>query len=222
MPVRDRCIVFDLDGTLADTALDLVPALNRTIATAGLRPVPPGAVRAVVGHGSRVMIGRAFELAGEKLTDHLHDVLHRRFLADYEDNIATNTVLYEEAEETLAGLAKEGFPLAVCTNKPAAMARLLLDRLGIVRRFAAITGGDSFAFKKPDPRHLIETVRLAGAAPARAVMVGDSLSDIRAARQAGMPVIAVDFGYSAEPVATLAPDAVISRFGQLPKTIASL
>lgn len=222
MPPRDRCIVFDLDGTLADTARDLIPALNRTIAIAGVPAVAPADIRAVLGHGARVMIERAFAMSGAKLAVDVHDALYRRFLVDYEENIAVNTVLFDEAGETLESLANAGFPLAVCTNKPAAMARLLLDRLGIARRFAAITGGDSFAFKKPDPRHLIETVRLAGAAPARAVMVGDSLADIRAARQAGIPVIAVDFGYSDGPMATLAPDAVISRFSQLPKAIATL
>jgi phosphoglycolate phosphatase len=220
--MRERCVVFDLDGTLADTARDLIPVLNRTVAAAGVRAVGPEQIRTVAGNGARAMIERAFALSGIRLTPNLHDSLFRRFLADYEANIAANTVLYDDVEAALSKLAQAGHPLAVCTNKPVAMARLLLEKLGIAHRFGAIAGGDSFDFRKPDPRHLTETIRLAGALPSRAIMVGDSLTDIRAARQAGVPVIAVDWGYSSEPVANLAPDAVISRMDQLHAAIAAL
>lgn len=215
-------VVIDLDGTLADTNRDLIPVLNRTVAMAGVPPIPFAEVGHVVGHGARAMIARAFQYHGREIDDALQEQLFARFLADYEDNVAVETVLFDGAEAALDELAAAGYALAVCTNKTTHIALKLLDELGVIGRFAAVTGGDSFAFRKPDPRHLTQTIEMAGGDPARAVMVGDSRTDIDTARAAGIPVVAVDFGYTDVPVRLLSPDVVISRYVDLPAAVAGL
>lgn len=215
-------VVIDLDGTLADTNRDLIPVLNRTVASAGLPPIPFGDVGHVVGHGAKAMIVRAFEYHGKTVEPLLLDRLFDVFLEDYEQNIAVGTVLFEGVETALDELAASGHLLAICTNKTIRMAEKLLTELGVRGRFAAVTGGDSFDFRKPDPRHLLETIAQAGGDPARAVMVGDSRTDIDTAKAAGIPVVAVDFGYTDVPVRLLSPDVVISAFADLPREVRSL
>jgi phosphoglycolate phosphatase len=215
-------LVFDLDGTLADTARDLIPALNRVISIDGLAPVALAEIGHVVGHGSKVMIERAHQLRGRNVSPERLDYLFGRFLDVYMENIADHTVLFEGTGAAMNRFADAGWKLAICTNKPIAMTRLLLAKLGVADRFASVSGGDSFAFKKPDPRHLTETIRLAGGFPGKSVMVGDSITDIQTARAAGVPVVAVNFGYSAEPVAALGPDRVIGHFDELWEAVASL
>jgi phosphoglycolate phosphatase len=131
-------------------------------------------------------------------------------------------VLFEGAEEALDHFAAQGWLLGVCTNKPEKLAVKLLDELGVLTRFAAVTGGDTYPYRKPDPRHLTGTIELAGADPLRAIMVGDSRTDIDTARQAGIPVVAVDFGYTDIPVQELSPDRVISHFDRLREAVESL
>lgn len=215
-------LVFDLDGTLADTSLDLIPALNRTTATRGLPPVPAADVSAVVGHGARAMIARAYAFHATALEQQIHDELFDLFLDDYEQNIAVHTVLFEGASAVIDHFSEEGFVLAVCTNKPQRLALKLLEELGVRTRFAAITGGDTYPWRKPDPRHLLGTVELAGGNSANAIMIGDSRTDIDTAKAAGMPVIAVDFGYTDMPVQTFSPDIVISRFDELPRAVQTI
>lgn len=215
-------LVLDLDGTLADTTRDLIPVLNRVTATVGLPPIEMRDVGHVVGHGAKAMLEKAFAFHGQPLDGDTLEQLFAVFLADYEANIATNTVLFEGVSEALDRFAANGWRLAVCTNKLEGLARKLIDALGESRRFAAITGGDTFEFRKPDPRHLTLTVELAGGAPERAIMVGDSVTDIRTAKSAGIPVIAVDFGYSDIPVGELDPDRVISHYDELWDAAATL
>jgi phosphoglycolate phosphatase len=215
-------LVFDLDGTLADTMRDLIPVLNRTTAPEGLGEIPLSDVGHVVGQGARAMIEKAFAYHGRQLEPALHDRLFEEFLVDYEANIAANTVLFEGAEEALDHFAAQGWLLGVCTNKPEKLAVKLLDELGVLTRFAAVTGGDTYPYRKPDPRHLTGTIELAGADPLRAIMVGDSRTDIDTARQAGIPVVAVDFGYTDIPVQELSPDRVISHFDRLREAVESL
>ncbi len=212
-------LVFDLDGTLADTMLDLIPVLNRTTASVGLEAIPISDVGHVVGHGARAMIERAFAYHGRPLAPEVHDRLFDDFLVDYERNIAANTVLFDGALDILEQYGRDGWKLAVCTNKPEKLAVRLLEELGVAGRFASITGGDTYPWRKPDPRHLTGTIAKAGGDPARAVMVGDSRTDIDTARAAGIPVIAVDFGYTDTPVRDLRPDRVISHFSELPLAI---
>lgn len=209
-------IVFDLDGTLADTIHDLVGALNHTLETVALPPFASSDVAHLTGKGGlRAMIAHAFDLAQRPLDPQLTESLFARTAQHYSQNIAVETLLYPGAHDALQSCAAQGWRLAVCTNKPAGQARQLLAHLKIDHMFDAVTGADSFAFKKPDPRHLTRTIQMAGGATDRAVMVGDTITDIRAARNAGTPVIAVDFGYSDVDVRSLEPDRTVSHFDAL-------
>jgi phosphoglycolate phosphatase len=215
-------IVFDLDGTLADTMQDLIPVLNRTTATEGLPEIPLEKVGAVVGHGARAMIEKAFAYHGRPLGSGVLNRLFDAFLDDYERNIAVNTRLFDGVEAAMDRFSGSGWDLAVCTNKPEGLARKLLAELRVTQRFAAISGGDTFAFRKPDPRHLLQTLSSFGAAREAAVMVGDSITDVETAKAAGIPVVVVDFGYSDRPAAELGADRVIGHFEELWDSTASL
>jgi len=207
--------VFDLDGTLADTAHDLVATLNVILGQEGVRALPLDQARDLIGAGGRVLLQRGFEAAGLELAPSRLDDLYRRFLVHYGENICRETRLFPGVVAALDRLEADGFALAICTNKIEAHSVALLKALGIADRFGAICGRDTFPYFKPDPRHLTLTVERAGGDPRRAVMVGDSRSDIAAAKAAGIPVVAVTFGYTEVPVQELRPEAVIDHFDQL-------
>jgi phosphoglycolate phosphatase len=215
-------IVFDLDGTLVDTAHDLVATLNSILVAEGMVPVKVEAAVAMVGSGARVMLEAAFAAEGRALTPETLDRLLRDYMALYDEHLADESRPYPGAEAALDRFAAAGWMLAVCTNKFEAPARKLLALLDLSPRFAAITGQDTFAFHKPDPRHLTETVRLAGGVASNAVMVGDSITDIDTALAANIPVVAVSFGYSPIPVADLKPTRVIDRLDKLWVAVADI
>ncbi|WP_420962873.1 HAD family hydrolase [Brucella sp. IR073] len=208
-------VVFDLDGTLVDTAPDLLDSLNYCLSQSGLDRVDPLALRRFVGQGARVMIERAFEAQQKQLSPEQLDWLVGLFLEHYGGHMPGESQFFDGAVAMMDRLAASGFMLAVCTNKFEALARKLLSELGEADRFAAICGGDTFAIRKPDPRHIVETILRAGGDPARAIMVGDSRADIDAAKAAGIPVIAVDFGYTDLPVSTFEPSRIISHYDEL-------
>lgn len=212
---KDPILVFDLDGTLADTARDLIGTLNVLLIDAGLPAVASDDARHLVGAGARALIERGFALHGACRDPIDIEVLVARFLSHYADHIADETCLFPGAEAALDRFRVAGFRLAICTNKPEPLARLLLDRLGVADRFSAICGRGSFPMHKPDPEMLRRTIAAAAGDPDRAIMVGDSRTDIETARNAGIPVVAVDFGYTDTPVAALGPDRIISRFDEL-------
>jgi phosphoglycolate phosphatase len=212
---RAPILVFDLDGTLADTAHDLISTLNILLAREGLPLIAPSAARSLVGAGARALIERGFAVNGAPLSPERVDPLVREFLAHYELHIADESRLFPGALAALDRFSAAGFRLAVCTNKPEPLARLLLEKLAAADRFAAICGRGTFAMHKPDPRTLALTIEAAGGDPRRAIMVGDSKTDVDTARNAGAPVVAVDFGYTDIPVAELSPDRVISHFDEL-------
>jgi phosphoglycolate phosphatase len=220
--VTQPTIVFDLDGTLVDTAHDLVATLNAILVAEGMVPVAKEAAIAMVGSGARVMLEAAFASEGRALTPATLDRLLHDYMALYDDHLADESRPYPGVEESLGRFTAEGWLLAVCTNKFEAPARKLLGILGLARRFAAITGQDTFAFRKPDPRHLTETIRLAGGADNNAVMVGDSITDIDTAVAANIPVVAVSFGYSPIPVAELKPTRIIASFAELWDAVADI
>ncbi|MCF6320468.1 MAG: HAD-IA family hydrolase [Rhizobiaceae bacterium] len=211
-------IVFDLDGTLADTMLDLVPVLNRTIAIQGLKPVTAEQVGHVSGKGIKPMIKLAYTLNKKSISAQMVDELFDIYLKDYTNNIAVNTRFFEGVENCLKIFTDDNWILAVCTNKPVKLADKLLRELGAHQMFSAVPGFDSFDYCKPDARHLIKTIELAGGSASNAIMVGDSQNDILTAQNASIPVVAVDFGYSEHPVATYNPDQIISNFDQLYET----
>lgn len=215
-------IVFDLDGTLVDTAPDLVDTLNVIFAREGLPAVPYAAARIMVGGGARLMIERGLQAEGRELPADEIDRLCRDFVDHYAAHIADRSRPFPGAEAALQTLAEQGCRLAICTNKLHWLSVRLLETLGLSRHFAAVCGADTFGLPKPHPRILLGAIERAGGSSADAVMVGDSATDIATARAAGVPVIAVDFGYTEVPVAELNPDRIVSNFADLPSAVFGL
>jgi phosphoglycolate phosphatase len=215
-------IVFDLDGTLVDTAPDLIATLNFTLAQESLPTVPFEMARPMIGGGARGLIERALATERRACSKAEVDRLYATFVAHYADHIADRSRPFPHLESVLDGLAEAGHRLAVCTNKLEWLSVRLLNELKLAGRFAAICGQDTFGVQKPDPEILRRTIARAGGEFARAIMVGDSETDVRTARAAKVPVIAVDFGYTDIPVTELQPDRVISSFADLPAAIADL
>ena len=215
-------VVFDLDGTLVDTAPDLVATLNTIFAREGLPPVAYEAARNMVGGGARLMIERGLAADGRNLPTSDVDRLVRDFIAHYGAHIADASRPFQGVEAALDEFARLGCRLAVCTNKLEWLSLRLLDVLGLSGRFAAICGADTFGVSKPNPEILRSTIGRAGGRTERAVMVGDSGTDIATARAAHIPVVAVDFGYTETPVAQLGADRVISHFADLPAAVLGL
>ncbi len=215
-------LVLDLDGTLVDTAGDLIATLNDILVQEGLPRVSAEAGRTMVGHGARAMLSNALLSAGITAEPERLDNLVALFIDIYAGRIAETSRPFPGAIAALDRFAGDGWRLAVCTNKFEHHSKLLLSALGMADRFAVIAGQDTYGVRKPDPRHLTETIRAAGGETARAVMVGDSEVDIGTARAAGVPVVAVDFGYSRVPVADLNPDRVISHFDALHPAVSGL
>jgi len=217
-----RTIVFDLDGTLVDTAPDLVSTLNLVLAGEGLPPVAYDDARRMIGGGARRMIERALIAQGRTISGAELDRLFGVFIDHYSAHIADRSRPFPEVESILQRFAGDGFRLAVCTNKLEWLSLRLLDALNLSRYFAAICGQDTFGIQKPDPQMLRLTIRRAGGEPQRAIMIGDSLTDVRTARAANVPVIAVDFGYNEVAPAALDADRLVSSFADLPQAIAAV
>src|SRR3954454_18765538 len=215
-------IVFDLDGTLVDTAPDLINALNFVLSREGLPPVPLHSARNMIGAGARRLIERGLELEGRAATLEEITRLTSDFIDHYAAHIADASRPFEGLESALDDLSARGYRFAVCTNKLEWLSKLLLDQLGLSARFAAICGADTFGVSKPDPAILKQTVARAGGQLASAIMVGDAGPDVGVARRAGIPVIGVEFGYTDVPIAELKPDRLIGHFRDLPAAVDSL
>ena len=215
-------IVFDLDGTLVDTAPDLIAALNHVLDREGIAPLPLKSARNMIGAGARKLIERGLEADGHAMSSADIDRLMKDFIAYYADHIADASRPFEGLEAALDDLEAKGFRFAVCTNKLEWLSKLLLDKLDLSRRFAAICGADTFGVAKPDPTILRETVARAGGNLASAIMVGDAGPDVGVARRAGIPVIGVEFGYTDVPIAELKPDRLIGHMRELPGAVGSL
>ena len=215
-------VVFDLDGTLVDTAPDLINALNFVLAREGLPGVPLPSARNMIGAGARKLIERGLELDGRQVG--LDDLtrLTNEFIDRYAAHIADESRPFEGLEDALDELLARGCRLAVCTNKLEWLSKLLLDQLGLSSRFSAICGADTFGVSKPDPAILRQTVARAGGHLASTVMVGDAGTDIGVARRAGVPVIGVSFGYTEVPIEDLKPDRLIGHMRDLPGAVESL
>lgn len=215
-------IAFDLDGTLVETAPDLIRATNHALGIAGLAPVPGVELRGIISFGARAMIEHGLKLNFQTLPTAEVDRLLARFLAYYADNIASESHAYPGLEAALGAVAARGARLVVCTNKQEALSRQLLEALGLSHHFKAIAGRDTFSVYKPHPDHLRGAITMAGGDPSRAVMVGDSDTDIRTARAAGLPVIGVPFGYTDTPIYELKPDLVIEHYDELESAVEKL
>jgi phosphoglycolate phosphatase len=217
-----RTVVFDLDGTLVDTAPDLINALNFVLEREGLPPVPLHSARNMIGAGARKLIERGLEIEGREASPAELARLTDDFIAYYAEHIADASRPFDGLERALDDLAALGYRFAVCTNKLEWLSKRLLDQLNLSSRFSAICGADTFGISKPDPAILRQTVARAGGELASTIMVGDAGPDIGVARRAGVPVIGVSFGYTDVPVADLKPDRVISHMSELKGAIESL
>ena len=215
-PLAGAVIALDLDGTLVDTAPDLVGTLNVLLGEEGIAPLALEAARTMIGRGARALIARGFEAAGAPLDPARLSALFDRFIDHYRAHIADESRPFPGAMRALDDLAAAGARLAICTNKRTDLSIALLDALDLSGRFAAIVGADLAPAAKPDPRHLLCAVERAGGRPDRAVMVGDSTSDAGAARAAAIPLILVSFGYTDIPARDLDPDILIDHFSELP------
>jgi phosphoglycolate phosphatase len=215
-------VIFDLDGTLIDSAPDLVATLNVIFARNGLAPVAYDTARNMVGGGARAMIGRGLEAEGRTLAAAEVDRLVADFIDYYGAHIADHSRPFPGLDAALDQLAAAGCRVAVCTNKLEWLSLRLLDAFALSQRFVAVCGADTFGLRKPDPELLRLTLARAGGSADRAVMVGDSINDVATARAAGIPVVAVDYGYTETPVDQLAPDRVISALSDLPDAVFEL
>jgi len=218
--MKCSALLFDLDGTLVDSLLDLRSGLNQMLSEMGRRELSPEEVRLMIGDGSRALVGRALSATGSP-TD-AEDASYQRFMQIYQAGLSHLTRLYPGVEETLRTLRDEGARLAICTNKPQAATVALLQQLGIAGYFDAILCGDVVPFRKPDPRHLLLALEQLRAALKESAMIGDNENDYAAARGAGLPVILMRYGYLRVPPETLTPQMWLDRFSDLPQALGSL
>lgn len=215
-------IAFDLDGTLVDTAPDLIQTLNVILGRHGVSPVPFAEARSMIGAGVKPLLQRGLASKGVQLPGAEIDQLFEEYLELYAVHIADHSRPFPGIERALDALEAQGCRLAVCTNKLEWLSVRLLDALSLSRRFVAICGQDTFTMRKPDPDMLRLTIARAGGDTGHAVMVGDSMTDVATARAAGIPVVAVDFGYTDTPPHELGADRLISHFDALPQAVREL
>jgi phosphoglycolate phosphatase len=208
-------LVFDLDGTLVDSAPDLLATLDAVLGAHGFQNIDHEGARDGIGHGARHLIEFGLGRQGATVSTALLDRMHSDFLAYYESHIADFTRPFPGIPDLLRRFSAAGWSFAVCTNKTEALSRQVLSVLGLAGHFAAVCGGDTFPTRKPHPGHLLRTIAAAGGDPAASVMIGDARPDIDAARGAGVRVIGVTFGYSPQPMAELAPDMLLDDYRDL-------
>jgi len=218
-----RTVIFDLDGTLADTSGDLIAAANACFRAMGQgTPLDPVADAHTAFHGGRAMLRLGLERLGRAGDEAEVERQYPLLLEAYAAAIDTHTVLYPGAMEAVAALAGAGYRVGICTNKPEALAELLLQRLAVRAAFASLIGADTLPVRKPDPEPLREAVRRAGGDPTRAVLIGDTVTDRETARAAGVPSVLVGFGPTGAAVAALQPEAVIGHYDELPAVVRRL
>ena len=214
-------LIMDLDGTLIDSVPDVCASLNRALETENLPPLRPEQVRKMVGHGARTMIEQAVrETRRERKID--VDALRDLFLDLYSARPVENTVIYPGVVEALDSFKADGVRLGICTNKPEKTAYPVLRAFGLIDYFPAIVCGDTLPYSKPDKRHVQKVIDILGGDSASAIFVGDSETDVATARNAGLPVVLVSYGYTLSPPDQLGADALIDRFGDLPEILDTL
>ena len=218
-----RTVVFDLDGTLADTSADLIAAANACFAARGLgRPLDPVADALIAFHGGRAMLRAGYGRLGHPQAETLTEADYRALLDHYEGAICVETRLYPGAAEAVEALRSAGFATAICTNKPEELARDLVAALGIAGLFDALIGADTLPVRKPDPAPYAAAVAGAGGSVARSLLIGDTNTDRETARAAGVPCVLVTFGPEGQGIARLAPEALLDYYGDLPALVARL
>lgn len=215
MTFKDAAIIFDLDGTLVDTAPDLLAALNHTLEDYGAPKISMDDLSKLVGDGAKAMIATGLHIADKSVSPVEEDKLLQKFLTYYQENIAVLSKPFDNLRPCLTYLQQNGAKLGVCTNKREHLSKKLLNELELSHFFEAIIGADTLPMRKPDPGHILGTIEHIQGDTKRAVMIGDSKNDFKAAQAAGIPVVAVTFGYTAIPVVEFSPDAIIHHYDEL-------
>ena len=210
-----KAVVFDLDGTLVDTAPDLMAATNHVLSMLKRRPITMPEVRAFVGRGARKLIERGVAATGDAIDEASLTYYHAEFLRHYEGHTADRSEIFPGVVALLKRLADSGIKAGVCTNKPEGLSRLLLDTLDLSRFLVTIVGPDTIGIAKPDAAPYLETVKRLGVAPPDSIMIGDSEIDILTARAAGVPIVAVSFGYTPRPIAEYGPAFIVANFDEV-------
>lgn len=213
-------ILFDLDGTLIDSAPDLVGTLNIILKRHGRTTLTISAVKKLVGNGARALLERGFKETGAPAEN--LDALTVEFIETYVPNCAVLSRPFSGVIETLDTFANSGYRMAVCTNKPQAPSETILTELGLMQYFEVVVGGDFFPMRKPDPQHLLGALQLMDAPENPAIMVGDSYNDVASARNAGIPVIVVTYGYTTTPAHELGGDILVDHFSDIVTAVARL
>lgn len=217
-----RVVLIDLDGTLVDSAPDLADALDLLLAERGLAPIGLDGTRRLIGHGIASLVQRGLAARGVDLDAQGLDLAVTRFRTLYADRLPAKACLYPGVRDGLDELVADGFRLAVCTNKLQGFSTRILAGLGVLDHFALVAGPDTFGVSKPDPRQVLMTLEALGATPSDAVLVGDSEADMQAGRAAGVPVIAVTYGYAASPLEVYDPYRLVGRFAEVPAAVRAL
>jgi phosphoglycolate phosphatase len=223
-PIAGRfdTVIYDLDGTLIDSAKDMQVAVSRVLADHGLPAVTEDDVRNYMGQGSKVTMNRAFSKYGKTLDDAQLSAVTREFVRYYEADPVSNTTAFAGVSDVVARFDRLGLRQGVCTNKFERPSRMILEHLKLMPPISGLAGADTFPVRKPDPRHILMLVERMGGTPERAVMVGDSIHDVHAAHAAGLPAVLVSWGYTETPASELGADAVIERFDALPQALERL
>jgi len=219
---RFDTVIYDLDGTLIDSARDMQVAVSRVLADHGLPPVTEDDVRIFMGQGSKVTMNKAFTKYGRTLDDAALSAVTAEFVRYYEADPVSHTIAFAGVSEVVGRFDRLGLKQGVCTNKFERPSRMILEHLKLMPPIADLAGADTFPVRKPDPRHILMLVERMGSAPDRAVMVGDSIHDVHAAHGAGLPAVLVSWGYTATPASELGAEAVIERFDALPQALERL
>lgn len=215
LPLSGLTVAFDLDGTLVDTAPDLIGSLNIVLEEEGLPALPYEDVRLMVGRGAKALLEQGFAAAGAPLDADRAPKLVERFIAIYLGRIAQESTPFPGVIEALTKLRADGAKLCVCTNKLTGLSVALLDALDMTRLFDAVVGQDKAPAPKPDARHLLAAIEAVGGRADRAILVGDSIADVGAAKNAKVPAVVVSFGYTEAPAHALGGDIVIDHFDEL-------
>lgn len=219
---RFDTVIYDLDGTLIDSAKDMQLAVSHVLVDHGLPPVDEDDVRVFMGQGSKVTMAKAFAKYDKVLDDKALSAVTREFVRYYAADPVGHTVAFDGVAQVIAHFDKLGLKQGVCTNKFEAPSRTILEHLGLMPPIAGLAGADTFPVRKPDPRHILMLLERMGGDPARSVMVGDSIHDVEAAHAAGLPAVLVSWGYTDRPAGELGAEAVIQRFDALPQAMSRI
>jgi phosphoglycolate phosphatase len=216
---RFDTVIYDLDGTLIDSAKDMQVAVSRVLTDHGLPEVTEDDVRNYMGQGSKVTMGKAFAKYGKALDDAALSAVTREFVRYYEADPVSHTSAFAGVPEVVARFARLGLKQGVCTNKFERPSRMILEHLKLMPPITDVAGADTFPVRKPDPKHILMLMERMGGSAKRAVMIGDSIHDVEAAHGAGLPAVLVSWGYTDKPASELGAEAVIERFDALPQAL---